>query len=145
MNHCPGRNHPPHSHLICHFTVGQLGLDVWFLLELVQLMPLKDPLLLGKGFRAVCFGVLGNSWSELWLLHAPSATLWHTQPKPSRSGVNLDQGCRHSSRTPSWVRNPPPLRGLGVPLFPQSFWGNDFSGKNRPRPHFLGSQTGGRM
>lgn len=104
-----------------------------------------DPLLFGKGVWTVWFDVKGHSQSELWPLYPTSAGLWHTKPKPCHSGMNLDQGCCHSLWPPSWVRNPPPLRGLGVPLFPPSFWGNDFSGKNRPRPQFLGSQTGGRM
>ena len=36
-----GRNPSPHSHLFCPYTVGPLGWDVCFLLELVQLMPLN--------------------------------------------------------------------------------------------------------
>lgn len=144
MDCCLRRNNSPHSHFIYHLTVGQLGWDVWFPLGLVQLMPLHMPLL-GKGFWTLYFDVLGHSPLELWLLHPTSAILWYSKPKPSHSGVNLDPGCCLSPRTLSWVGNPSPLHGLGVPLFPQSFWGNDFSGKDRPRPHFLAARTGGRM
>lgn len=74
--------------------------------------------------------------------HPTSAISWHSKPKPSHPGVTLDLGCFHSPRTWSWVESSSPP-WLGVPLFPLSFWGNDFSGKNRPRPQVLGSENWG--
>ena len=72
MSHCPG---------VLTFSstipVGQWGWDVW--VSFGAGAPdasecVLGPVLLGKGFWTVCFGVLGHSWSELWPLQ-PASTI----------------------------------------------------------------------